>query len=328
MKDLKLKIMYNNVISQAISESGRFLFAGNRFGDIFAQDLHDLEKTDTPRSKVLVFPQPSQTEINSLCCHRDFLIVGAIGVVYGLSWDEEKRELSTARKWEVKIPLNVDAVEVPDVNFLWLRTETDTLYAGCGDNIIYQINLEDGHIVRDYRGHTDYIHGVAGSDRGRIFSASEDGTVRFWSEQQKEATAKLEPSANAQLMRPEYGKWIGAVATNDDWLICGGGPKFSIWHLGTMECMRDFEFPGKVHVCDFVEENLFVAGEHSHAQFYAINGDIQANIPLEHTAAYSAVWQLEPIKFMSIAGYSNKLHILNDFRFLDSKIELYGNTEE
>lgn len=38
MKDLKLKIMYNNVISQAISESGRFLFAGNRFGDIFAQE--------------------------------------------------------------------------------------------------------------------------------------------------------------------------------------------------------------------------------------------------------------------------------------------------
>lgn len=38
MKDLKLKITYNNVISQAISESGRFLFAGNRFGDIFVQE--------------------------------------------------------------------------------------------------------------------------------------------------------------------------------------------------------------------------------------------------------------------------------------------------
>mgnify|MGYP004602812089 CR=1 FL=1 len=32
---LLLKRMYNNVLAQTISESGKYLFAGNSFGDIF-----------------------------------------------------------------------------------------------------------------------------------------------------------------------------------------------------------------------------------------------------------------------------------------------------
>lgn len=35
------------------------------------------------------------------------------------------------------------------------------LYAGCGDNNIYVISLEDGKIVRNLQGHTDYIHGLS-----------------------------------------------------------------------------------------------------------------------------------------------------------------------
>ncbi|EDW69308.1 THO complex subunit 6 [Drosophila virilis] len=328
MREKDLKLAYNNVLAQTISTSQKFLFAGNLFGDIFALSLSELDKsTEEPPNKLQVFPQGSDVDVNCLAFHRDFLIVGSIGLIYGVQWDEEAQTLSTKRAWEIKIPLQVDAVEVPDVNSFWLCTETDTLYAGCGDGVVYQIDLEDGRIQREYRGHTDYVHCVVGQPDGRIYSSAEDGTVRLWSDKQKEPTAMIEPYKNPQLLRPDWGKWIGAVSVNDDWLVCGGGPRAAIWHLRSMECTRVFDYPGRVHVCEFVDDSVLIGGEHNHVQFYTLNGTLQANIPVEHTASYSAVWQMSPFKFMSIAGFSNKLHILKDFRFLDSKIEMYGNLQ-
>lgn len=355
MKEKDLKRAYNNVLSQTISSSQRYLFAGNLFGDIFVlrlveSDSVDLQKllknmlfciyyihnyslneldknNEEPPGKLQVFPQGSDVDINCLSFHRDFLIVGAVGLIYGLKWDEEEQVLGTKRAWEIKIPMQPDAVEVPDVNSFWICQETDILYAGCGDSVIYQINLEDGRIEREYRGHTDYIHSVVSNSDGRIFSGAEDGTVRTWDDKQKEAISILEPHTNPQLLRPDWGKWIGDVAVNDNWLICGGGPRPAIWHLGSMQCTNVFDFPGRVHICEIVDDSVLLGGEHNHVQFYSLVGELQANIPVEHTASYSSVWQTSPFKFMSIAGFSNKLHILKDFRFLDSKIELYGNLQ-
>ncbi|XP_005183941.1 THO complex subunit 6 [Musca domestica] len=322
-EDYNIKRFYNCVCAQTISTSGKFLFAGNRAGDIFVQNITNFQNSEEMRPPLKIYPQGEECEINCLSFHREFLIVGSIGVVYGLKWVEDKAELATGRAWEIKIPIDVEAIEVPDVNYMWLRPETDLLYVGCGDNVIYELNLEDGRITRSFKGHEDYIHGVCGSGTDKLYSASEDGSIRMWVTNQKESTGLIEPYKKDTLVRPEMGKWQGALATNDDWLLCGGGPKLSLWHLRSMECTSVFPFPGKVHVCDFVEDMIFVGGEHTNAQFYAMNGKLRADIKTENTAVYSAVWKTEPERFMSIAGYSNWLSILNDFRFLDSKIELY-----
>lgn len=50
---------------------------------------------------------------------------------------------------------------------------------GCGDTSIYITNMDNGKIERVLDGHTDYIHALQASDN-RLFSASQDGTVRFW----------------------------------------------------------------------------------------------------------------------------------------------------
>ncbi|KAM7355188.1 THO complex subunit 6-like [Cochliomyia hominivorax] len=325
--DYKIKRFYNCILAQTISSSGKYLFAGNRDGDIFVQRLNDLQISEHPYEPIQIYSQSEDVEINCLSFHRDFLIVGSIGVVYGLKWLEEKGELINRRAWEVKIPMKVDAIEVPDVNFMWIKPETDCLFVGCGDNVIYEITLEDGRIVRDFKGHEDYIHGVSGYGVNKLYSASEDGTVRFWVSNEKDSVTLLEPYKRENLCRPEMGKWQGSLAVNEDWLVCGGGPKLSLWHLRTMECTNEFPFPGKVHVTDFVEDMIFVGGEHTNGQFYAMNGKLRADIKTENTAIYSSVWQLEPQRIMSIAGFSNWLSILNDFRFLDSKIELYVNKE-
>ncbi|EDW79282.1 uncharacterized protein Dwil_GK13259 [Drosophila willistoni] len=327
MKQRDLKRAYNNVLAQTFSTSRRHLFAGNLFGDIFVLSLKELYNEEPP-GQLKLFPQGDKVDVNCLAFYKDFLIVGSVGLVYGLKWNEETEVLDSKRAWEVKIPIQVDAVEVPDVNSFWLCQNTNSLYAGCGDCTIYQITLEDGRILRDFSGHTDYIHCVVGnSSSGCIYTGSEDGTVRIWSHKQKEQVSQIEPHRKCDLTRTDCGKWIGAVDVNDEWLLCGGGPYPSIWHLRSLRSPQDFGFPARVHVCNFVDDSVLIAGEHDHIESYTINGILQANIPVEHTACYSAIWQTEPFKFMSVAGFSNKLHILKDFRFLDSKITLYGNVE-
>uniref|UniRef100_A0A1A9VYR8 Uncharacterized protein n=1 Tax=Glossina austeni TaxID=7395 RepID=A0A1A9VYR8_GLOAU len=323
LEEYNMKRFYNCVLSQTLSASGNFLFAGNRFGDIFVQNIVNTQNANEPHAPIKIYSQGKNVEINSLAFHIDFLIVGSIGIIYGLIWLEEKGELINKRSWEVNIPLEVNAMEVPDVNCMCLRSSTNRLYAGCGDNAAYEIDLNDGRIIRDFRGHEDYIHSISGIEDKNLYTASEDGTVRFWSLEQTESTNMIEPYKKDQLMRPELGKWMGSVASNGDWLVCGGGPKLSLWHLRAMEYTSDFPFSGKIHICDFVEDMIFVGGEHSNAQFYAMNGHIRADIKTDNTTIYSAAFKLESQRFMSIAGFSNWLSILNDFRFLDSKIELY-----
>lgn len=329
MRKEVLKYLYNLVFCQTISDSGKYLFLGNRFGDIFCQKIEDFENVedDKPKTRVRIYPQGENHSIDSLAFHRDFLIVGTAGCVYGLKWDEENSKLSSSKKWEVQIPLTSESIEQADVNSMWLDKAHDILYVGCGDNNMYSINLEDGKIVRTFSGHEDYINTVCGCD-GKLFTSSEDGCVRIWLPSEKNSVGKIEPYTNSKLVRPDFGNWIGGLAVSSDWLLCGGGTRLSLWHMRSMTCSTDYSFEGAIHCADFVDENVLVAGEHTSVQHYTLNGELVADIPVEHTATYSIVWQNQPFKFMSMAGYSNKLHVLTDFRFLDTSVDLYEEVED
>lgn len=185
------------------------------------------------------------------------------------------------------------------------------------------MNLEDGQIVRDYTGHKDYIHCVHGSG-SRIFSASEDGTVKFWDYRQKRVAGQIEPYTNADLVRPNFGKWQGTVSVTDDWLVCGGGPKFSLWHLRSMECTTVYPFPEKIHVSGFLDDILYTAGDLNSLHQYSLAGDIMAEVPISSSSAYSVVWQIPPNnKILSIGGASNSLDICTNFNYKDIAIDLY-----
>lgn len=199
------------------------------------------------------------------------------------------------------------------------------LYAGCGDNIIYVVDLEMGSLVRDFVGHSDFIHSVDGSaENRRVFSASDDGTVKFWDQREKRHVGELVPHQNVKLSRPALGRWQGSVSvTDDDWLICGGGPRFSLWHLRSLECTTVYDFPGAAHVTGFLDDVLFVAGDHSQLHQYSLNGDLTAEIPVSGPSVYSVVWQTKPMRLMSIGGASNRLDICTNFQFKDMVVDLY-----
>lgn len=268
---------------------------------------------------------PDATSVYSLAFYANQLLVGTVATITSYGW--HKNTLSTKKLWEVK--LNSTHKEMPEpgeVNAVWVDHLNGQLYAGCGDNIVYVIDLELGTVLRDFVGHSDYIHSVDGSaENRRVFTASDDGTVKIWDFREKRHVGELVPHQNEKLVRPSLGKWQGAVSvTDDDWLICGGGPRFSLWHLRSLECTTVYDFPGAVHVTGFLDDVLFVAGDHSHLHQYSLNGDMKAEIPVSGPSVYSVVYQTTPMRVMSIGGASNRLDICTNFQFKDLVVDLYG----
>lgn len=54
----------------------------------------------------------------------------------------------------------------------------------------------------------------------QLSSASEDGTVSIWDTRKPKPTHVITPHLEPRLNRAALGKWIGAVAMNEDWLVC------------------------------------------------------------------------------------------------------------
>lgn len=134
-------------------------------------------------------------QVMSMVSTDTFLVTGTSGEVHGWNWKMIASGKATKIKasWIVLLPVNKyvysqykikkpiilkwntesvhvlkfhikifrDSYEKPDVNYLVYSKQSNLLYAGCGDNNIYVISLEDGRIVRSLEGHTDYIHSLS-----------------------------------------------------------------------------------------------------------------------------------------------------------------------
>lgn len=330
MVNNKLKSYYTVALSQTTSSDGKYLFVATNFGEILifsieniTTDINDENSEHLTDTKIgsnteplQIFNASEKSQIYSLSYFNDFLIVGTNAEITGYSFKAGQQ--ISKKAWEIRIPTSTENAEVNEINCLWLDRDAGNLYAGCGDNNVYSVSLEDGKILRTFNGHTNFIHCVDGNDKsGQIVSASEDGSVRVWDARQKKSSAKFDPYKKEQLSRPEHGKWQGTVAVNNDWLICGGGPRFSMWHLRSNEVTEVFNFPEKIHVSGFIDDLILVGGDYKTVQQYNFNGDLVTELPVSSPSIYSAVWQSAPHKLLSFGGSSNVLDICTNYNYRD-----------
>ncbi|XP_041774440.1 THO complex subunit 6 [Anopheles merus] len=323
---------YTTIHSQTLSTDGRFLFCGSNFGEIFLYSVERITScnaADSPPLEVEQLPTvPLQTlsvtdrcPIYSLSFHKDFLIVGLNGEICGFQWSSKAGTIGK-KAWTVKLPAPPESADMSEVNYMWLNAKDDMLYAGCGDNVLYGVSLEDGKVCREFHGHTDYIHCVSGCV-GKLATASEDGSVLLWDSRQKTSYAKIEPHTKPALQRSEFGRWQGTVAMTEDWLVCGGGPRFSLWHLRSLDCTADFDFPDRVHVSGFVDDLIYAGGDCRKFYQYNFNGDVTAEIPTSGSSVYSVALQTEPYRFLSIAGASAQIDVCTNFSYRDIILNTY-----
>jgi len=327
--NLNSKLFYNSVLCQTFSPDGQYLVAGNIYGDISVYDLSatlgprqtDNDELRGPTYQFKAYPDHQQ--VQSILTTDDFLVTGACGEVVGWDWKTATSSKSSKikRSWTIQIPSKKDSLEKPDVNCMIYSKENRVIYAGCGDNKIHILSLEDGKIINSLSGHNDFIHSISLSGK-QLASGSEDGTVRLWDLNNRENTNILKPHLENKVARPKIGKWIGAVDFTEDWLLCGGGPKLSLWHLRSMDVATIFNLPDEgIHVANIYEERIIAGGAMPHLHHLTYQGLTLAKVPVSSNTVYSVVYQEQPQKVLSIGGSSNKIDVCTNFNYRETVLK-------
>jgi eukaryotic-like serine/threonine-protein kinase len=67
-----------------------------------------------------------------------------------------------------------------EIGALAFSPDGKTLLSGSGDGTINLWDLKTGHVLKTFKGHTEFVRGVFSPDGSRIASASGDKTVKLW----------------------------------------------------------------------------------------------------------------------------------------------------
>ncbi|BES95913.1 THO complex [Nesidiocoris tenuis] len=323
--------VYNCILSQVLSTCGDLLVCGNIYGDIAVFDLAGVlsggEEHSNSKGPKCSFKSPNGEQICSLASTGRFLIVGTVGAIFGYGWDSIKND-EPRTSWTINLPSSREGLQNMDVNsMLVLQTEADSdqLFAGCGDNNIYCFSLETGKALRIFDGHTDYIHSLS-SCGSQIASASEDGTVRLWDMRRAALNSKIEPQTEPKLCRNQFGKWIGDVSITGDWLVCGGGPRCSLWHMRTMEMMTAFtELPDfEVHIAQLQGESVLCGGASSNFYVASLTGQVTSKMTTSTISLNSALYSNTPRNVLTLAGSSNKIDVCTNFTYRHQVLNFYA----
>ncbi|XP_022915935.1 THO complex subunit 6 [Onthophagus taurus] len=322
------KNYYNTVLSQTFSPCGNYLIVGDIYGQILTfhiakiikPDLNASKQERAPKNTILV---EEDIQINSLVTTTNFLIVGTRGYLYGYQWKAVKGTKDAKPSWKYDLPILKDKLEKCDVNCIVYDKDGEVLYVGCGDNNVYVINIETGATVNTLSKHSNYIHSLY-KNGNELISGGEDGLVCIWDLRRKAVSNKIEPFKNDKLGRPELGKWIGAIYCNDDLLICGGGPRLSMWYLRTLNTSTVFPIEDRgIHVVNLCDNNVLAGGSSEYFYQMSLNGDIISEIPTSSASIYSAAYQLEPFTVLCLAGSSPKIDICSNFNYRDQVLSIY-----
>ncbi|XP_072943789.1 THO complex subunit 6 [Epargyreus clarus] len=316
------KIIYNTVLCQTFSPCGKYLVAGNIYGQLAIFDLDlilnpvtELITPDYNKPK-LKHTLESSSQICSLVSTEKFLVIGTVNEILGWDWKNILNSKPSKPSWSIPIS-SKSSIEQCDVNSLWFSEEDNKLYAGCGDNKIYVFNLEDGRQLSVYDEHTDYIHSVHGNGH-QLISAGEDGMVKIWDTRTNKSHNKIEPHTKSKLARPDIGKWIGSAALGDDWIVCGGGPRLALWHLRSLDATTVFDIQDHgIHVSFFHDDCVIAGGTSKHLYHFNYSGDIQVELPVSSTTVYSVAIRTNPNKILSIAGSSPEIDLCTTFNYRD-----------
>ncbi|MEJ1287459.1 THO complex 6 [Cricetulus griseus] len=246
-----LQRLHMTIFSQSVSPCGKFLAAGNNYGQIA---IFSLSAALSSEAK-----EESKKPMVTFHAHD--------GPVYSMVSTD--RHLLSAGDGEVK-------------GWLWaeiLKKENSLILAG-GDCQLHTMDLETGTFTRALRGHTDYIHCLALRDRSpEVLSGGEDGAVRLWDLRIAKEVQTIEVYKHEECSRPHNGRWIGCLATDSDWMVCGGGPALTLWHLRSSTPTTVFPIRAPQKHVTFYQDLILSAGQGCCVNHWQLSGELKAQVP-------------------------------------------------
>lgn len=318
------QFLYTTVYAHCFSPCGKFLAAANNYGDIALFSLTSALASDaTERSKHPVFTLKACKDgaIFTLASTDSFLISAGDGEIQAWRWSDLKTKTAKVA-WSLSLPRS-GVFSNAEVNSIALEEKQGQpcLYAGAGDRKVHVWDMEVGQYLRALEGHKDYVHKVIMKNDGReCLSASEDGTVKLWDTRTSSEVLCLEPYKNELCARPLIGKWLRCLALDPEegWLVCGGGPTMSAWHLRTLAPTTVFDTPGvSQNVAIFHDEFIMSAGSAPCMNHWRLDGKLQSSIPCTPSSVFSLAvnYNCPTNKVLCISGTSPSIDTCINFGY-------------
>ncbi|PVD31603.1 hypothetical protein C0Q70_07018 [Pomacea canaliculata] len=316
---------YTIVYDQCFSPCGKYLAAGSNYGDIAIFNMSAALSSDaTEKSKhpVFIFKGCKDGGIFCLTSTETFLLSAGDGEIQAWRWSDLTAKTAKLA-WSLTLPRS-GVLANAEVNSMIINQQShkSCLYAGGGDKKIHTWDLETGQYLSALEGHTDYIHKLLLMNEGQdCLSASEDGTVRIWDTRTTgESVQCIEPFKNELCARPLMGKWLRCLAVDSEegWLICGGGPKMSAWHLRTLSPTTVFDTPSvSQNVALFHEDYILSAGSLACMNHWMLTGQLKSSIPCSPTSVFSLNInkRSDASKVLCIAGASPYIDVCINFGY-------------
>uniref|UniRef100_W5LVJ1 THO complex 6 n=1 Tax=Lepisosteus oculatus TaxID=7918 RepID=W5LVJ1_LEPOC len=305
-----VELLHMSVFSQSFSPCSRFLAAGNNYGEIAIFSLCSAlspEATESSQRPILTFKgitglsrREEETAVPVCACVPVCLCACVPVCLLSLSLPGRS------------------SLEIPEINAMVINPRDNSLLVGGGDNNIHIMDLESGAFKMVMQGHTDYIHCLSLREReGEVLSGGEDGSVRVWDPRSGSSVHCIEVYKYEDCARPQYGKWISCLTTDSDWMLCGGGPSLSLWHLRSITPTTVFPLSGCQRDAAFYQDLILSVGDSAFLSHCQLNGEPRAHIPCTPQSLYTLGLNTRSSehRVLTVGGSSGQIDVFTNFSY-------------
>ncbi|XP_010374382.2 THO complex subunit 6 homolog [Piliocolobus tephrosceles] len=315
-----LQRLHMTIFSQSVSPCGKFLAAGNNYGQIAIFSLSaalSSEAKEESKRPVVTF-QAHDGPVYSMVSTDRHLLSAGDGEVKAWLWAEMLKK-GCKELWHRQPPYRT-SLEVPEINALLLVPKENSLILAGGDCQLHTMDLETGTFTRVLRGHTDYIHCLALRERSpEVLSGGEDGAVRLWDLRTAKEVQTIEVYKHEECSRPHNGRWIGCLATDSDWMVCGGGPALTLWHLRSSTPTTVFPIRAPQKHVTFYQDLILSAGQGRCVNQWQLSGELKAQVPGSSPGLLSLSLNQQPTapecKVLTAAGNSCRVDVFTNLGY-------------
>ncbi|KAI2666250.1 hypothetical protein H4Q32_010069 [Labeo rohita] len=295
---ISLQLLHMSVFSQSFSPCGRFLAAGNNYGEIAVFSLSAALSPDASEGsqKPILNFTAHDGPVFSLLSTDTHLLSAGNGEISAWSWAELIKKSNKAA-WTRK-PSYETSLEIPEINAMIINPKDNSLIVGGGDNNIHIMDMETER-------------------EDEILSGGEDGAVRIWDSRTNRPVHCIEVFKYEECARPQFGKWISCLATDSDWMLCGGGPSLSLWHLRSMSPTSVFPLPGCQREAVFYQDLIMSVGEGPFVSHCLHGGTVKAQIPCTQSSLNTLALNLKNTehRVMTVGGSSHQIDVFTNFSY-------------
>lgn len=335
--DNVLKSLYTTCFSQKFSPDGDILATGDNFGNISLFKLStalNAENIDKIKGSYSSF-NVANSSLYTLESSKDLLIGAPLNQIVGWKWKDLKENKNcTKPSFKIKLKSNDSSQnlnQLIETNSLIcdLESHNKRIYAGCGNGEIFNFDLETTRLIHKYEAHEDGIYQIVMKNNlNELISASEDGEIKIWDVRAKSCTASVKPYEFPICARPHLGRHINCVAIDDEnWLICGGGPRLAMWHLRSMKPMSLPEFEDELfipNVCKIYENQILSGGNSRQLYIHTFENKLKTEINTTTNCIYDIAinYTSKANKLVCVAGAGASLDIVSNFSYKAATLNL------